>query len=262
MQMNITKKATRLAVCLTVLLGFGLTGCAYQMVDQDDVSNAIDACKDKGGIVEIEVIVDPFTSIDVFDKFRVNITQGATQQVILKAGSNQINDIKYQVMDNKLTLRDENSCNWLRNLEFPTVNITHPNLTELRISGGGTIMSEDTLSYPELKLVSEDVSGDFILKVNCNNLSVVNNQLSNYWISGRTDYLFVGVYAGNGRFEGADLEAENVEIFHRGLNDIVVHAKSSISGEIVHLGNIVYVKTVPPVINVTKTGRGNLCTRR
>ncbi len=220
------------------------------------------ACLQKmGGIVEIEVMVDPFNSIDVFDKFRVNITQGATQQVVIKAGSNQINGIKYEVMDNNLILRDENSCNWLKVPEFPTVNITHPNLTELRISGGGTIMSEDTLSYPELKLVSEDVSGDFILKVNCINLSIVNNQLSNYWISGHTDNLFVGVYAGNGRFEGADLEADNVEIFQRGLNDIVVHAKLSLSGEIVHLGNIVYVKTVPPVINVTKTGLGNLIYR-
>jgi len=218
-------------------------------------------CKKKGGLVELELIVSPFTSIEVFDQFTVSITQGAKQQVMLKAGSNQINGIKYGVVENNFILRDENSCNWIRAFEFPTINITHPNLTELRLSGGGTIMSEDTLSYPELKLVSEDVSGDFILKVNCTSLRVVNNQLSNYWISGHTEQLFVGFYAGNGRFEGTDLEAENVDIFHRGLNDIVVHAISSLSGEIVHLGNIVYVKTVPPVIDVTITGRGDLIFR-
>ena len=223
--------------------------------------NAPACLQKKGGLVELELIVNPFTSIEVFDQFKVNITQGAKQQVLLKARSNQIHGIKYEVVENNFILRDENSCNWLRIHEFPTINITHPNLTELQLSGGGTIMSEDTLSYPELKLVSEDVSGDFILKVNCTNLSIVNNQLSNYWISGRTENLFVGFYAGNGRFEGAKLEAENVDIFHKGLNDIVVHAISSLSGEIVHLGNIVYVKTVPPVIEVTITGRGDLIFR-
>jgi len=223
--------------------------------------NAPACLQKKGGLVEIELIVSPFTSIDVFDQFTVNITQGAKQQVLLKARSNQIHGIKYAVAEENFTLRNENNCNWIRAFEFPTINITHPNLIELQLSGGGTIMSEDTLSYPELKLVSEDVSGDFILKVNCTNLSIVNNQLSNYWISGRTENLFVGFYAGNGRFEGAKLEAENVDIFHRGLNDIVVHAISSLSGEIVHLGNIVYVKTVPPVIEVTITGRGDLIFR-
>ena len=223
--------------------------------------NAPACLQKKGGLVEIELIVSPFTSIDVFDQFTVNITQGAKQQVVLKARSNQINGIKYAVAEENFTLRNENNCNWIRAFEFPTINITHPNLTELRLSGGGTIMSEDTLSYPELKLVSENVSGDFILKVNCTNLRIVNNQLSNYWISGRADNLFVGFYAGNGRFEGAALEVDNVDIFHRGLNDIVVHAISSLSGEIVHLGNIVYVKTIPPLIDVTKTGRGALIFR-
>ncbi len=223
--------------------------------------NAPACLQKKGELVELELIVGPFTSIEVFDQFTVNITQGATQKVLLKARSNQINGIKYAVIENNFTLTNENSCQWIRTFEFPTINITHPNLTELRLSGGGTIMSEDTLSYPDLKLVSEDVSGDFVLKVNCTNLSIVNNQLSNYWISGRTENLFVGFYAGNGRFEGAKLEAENVDIFHRGLNDIVVHAISSLSGEIVHLGNIVYVKSIPPIINVTKTGRGDLIFR-
>ena len=223
--------------------------------------NAPSCLQKKGEIVEVELIVSPFTSIDVFDQFTVNITQGAQQKVLLNARSNQINGIKYAVVENNFTLRDENSCNWIRAFEFPTINITHPNLTKLRLSGGGTIMSQDTLSYSELMLVSEDVSGDFILKVNCTNLRIVNNQLSNYWISGRTDNLFVGFYAGNGRFEGAPLEADNVDIFHRGLNDIVVHARSSLSGEIVHLGNIVYVKTIPPIIDVTKTGRGELIFR-
>jgi len=98
--------------------------------------NAPACLQKKGGLVELELIVNPFTSIEVFDQFTVNISQGAKQQVLLKARSNQINGIKYGVVGNNFTLRDENSCTWVRATEFPTINITHPNLTELRLSGG------------------------------------------------------------------------------------------------------------------------------
>ena len=63
-----------LAICLTVLLCFSsIGGCMYQIVDQDDIANAIDACKDKEGVFEIKEGFGGITEVTCKNGKRLNI---------------------------------------------------------------------------------------------------------------------------------------------------------------------------------------------
>ena len=63
--------------------------------------------------------------------------------------------------------------------------------------------------------------------------------------------------AGNGRFEGENLVAQNINIFHRGSNDMVVNPQQSLTGSIRSTGNVISVNE-PPLVNVEEVFSGRL----
>jgi hypothetical protein len=67
--------------------------------------------------------------------------------------------------------------------------------------------------------------------------------------------LIVGFYDGNGRFEGPNLHAKLINIYHRGSNDIIVYPIDEINGEMVSTGNLI-IKNTPPVDSVKELFRG------
>ena len=110
--------------------------------------------------------------------------------------------------------------------------------------------------YNNLKLFSENfiapesfTVGDFRLEINSDKLDIVSNNLSTYYISGVVENLFVGFYAGLGRFEGRHLVSQHVNIFHRGSNDMIVNPIQSITGELRGVGDVIAVNQ-PPIITL------------
>jgi hypothetical protein len=102
------------------------------------------------------------------------------------------------------------------------------------------------LSYPDLTLFSENFEnssfftvGDFDLSLNGTSLDIISNNISIFYIDGNVEHLTIGFFAGAGRFEGADLEANTVEVFHRGSNDMIVNPQISITGELRSTGDLI-----------------------
>ncbi len=220
--------------------------------------NAPDCFQRSGDIINVELDVTSFDRIEIWDQFEVVFKDGPEQKVELQIGSNLLEEIIISVQNGQLVIMDNNGCGWVRGYDFPVLTVTHPAMAEIVIKGASQVRSEGILQYPSLKLVSQGVSGDFNLEVESNVLWVVNSQLVNYTISGTVGLLQVGYYAGDGRFEGGDLIAQEVEVFHRGTNDIIVQAMNSLVGEIVFLGDVVYVKNQPPTVDITRNGPGQV----
>ena len=223
-----------------------------------DSENAPDCLQKAGDNTEVVLNVAPFSTLEVSSDLNVVLEEGPEQLVTLVTGKNLISDIHHEVTDGKLLIHNDNSCNWVRPYDFPLVKITHPNITKIRMSGSGTISSNGTLSYPELSLISENESGDFKLQLNSTSLIVTNNDVSNYYISGKVDVLGVMFASGDGRFEGDDLEVASANIFHRGTNDIIIYVTDELKGRIISTGDIIYVKTKPTIIDVSRENLGEL----
>ena len=229
--------------------------------DNEDAGNCF---QKSGSIIQQEIIVDSFDKILVNRDIELVLKQGLDQKVVIETGTNLLNDVEAIVLDGKLILTDNNSCNFVRNYSITKVYITSPNITEIRSSTQYNISSDGVLRYPSLTILSEDfnmpdsfTSGNFILQINNSAFNVVFNNLSNCFISGQTNNLNLAFAAGTSRFEGRDLIAQNVSIWNRSSNDMVVNPQQSITGLISGPGDVISVN-IPPIIEVEEVYKGRL----
>lgn len=224
-----------------------------------------DCTKTAGKIIQQEVEVPLFTKITVWDRTRLVIEQGTEQKVVVESGSNLINDVSLSVSEGRLEIRDENTCNLFRDYGITKIYVTSPNIEEIRNSSGYEIESRGILRFPQLRLLSEDFNapgeyhsdGDFRLELDVENLEVVANGLSKFYLSGKATQANFGLYASDGRIYSENLVVENLEIFHRSSGPMVVNPQLSIKGKIVSLGNVI-CKNRPPEVNVEELYSGRL----
>jgi len=229
-----------------------------------DSENASDCFQTAGNNIQEEFFVPNFEKILVNRDIELIIKQGPSQQVVVQTGVNLINDVVVEVIDNQLVLTDNNTCNYVRDFGITKVFVTIPNLTEIRCSTQFEIKSEGVLAFNNLALLSEDFNvsdtfpiGDFRLNLDVENLRVVSNNLSFFYLSGQVENLNVNFAAGDGRVEAIDLVAQNISIFHRGSNDMVLNPQQSIRGSIRSTGNVIAFNR-PPVVEVEELFDGRL----
>lgn len=224
-----------------------------------------DCFQNAGDIIQQEFEVSTFDKITVFERIELILTEAPIESVIVETGEYLMNDIKVNVEEGRLILKNENSCNLTRDYGITKVYVSAPNITEIRNSSGLAMRSNGVLNYPRLTLiseesVSEDVfhsTGDFRVQINSQYLYVVTNNLSNVFISGTVDELLIRFYAGDGRFEGANLIAQNIEIFQRSSNDMILNPQQSLIGEIRSTGDVILINE-PPILNVQQFYTGQL----
>ncbi len=224
-----------------------------------------DCFQNSGDIIQQEFEMPTFDKITVFERIELIITEETTQSISVETGEYLMNDIKVSVQDGRLILKNENACNLTRDYGITKIYVSTPNLTEIRNSSGLAVRSSGILNFPDLSLISEDFAeedafhtdGDFRLQVNCNSLNVATNGLSNAFITGTVNNLFIGFYAGDGLFDGTGLVSQNIEIFHRGSNDMILNPQQSMTGEIRSTGDVILVN-VPPLVDVQVFYTGQL----
>ena len=229
-----------------------------------DSEDAWDCIQTEGTQVERSFDLQSFNSLLVNRNIEVVIKQEDKHQLRIVTGGNLLSDIDFKVEDDQLVLTDYNNCNLVRNYGTTKIYVSAPNLRVIRSSTQYEISSEGQLNYPELTLVSEDFNddsllnvGDFRININSETLDVISNNSSFFYISGTTQNLYVGFFSGVGRFEGKNLDAANVEVFHRGSNDIFVNPQDSLTGELRGTGNLISYNK-PELVDVERFYQGRL----
>lgn len=227
--------------------------------------NAPDCFQNAGSIIEKEFDVDSFTKITVFPRVELIIIDGPTQKVTMQTGEYLVSDIVVNVEDGRLKIYNNNACNFTRDYGITKVFVTSPNLTEIRNASQITVRSESVLTYDSLSLFSEDfnqeseinTNGNFELEVDSEALVVFVNNLSSVFISGEVDRLVLRYFSGDARFEGRNLIAQNVDIFQRSSNDMIVNAQQSLIGQIRGTGDVIVVNA-PLLVDVEQFYTGEL----
>ena len=223
-----------------------------------------DCFQTTGSIIQQEVVVPSFKTILVNRDVELILNQGDAFKVIIETGKNLLNDVEAIVVNNQLQLTDNNTCNLFRDFAITKMYVTAPNITEIRSSTQYDISSNGVLNFESLVLLSEDFTepgsftvGDFRLNVNLNQLKITSNNISSFFISGQTENLNVGFFAGSGRFEGGNLIAQKVIVFHRGSNDMIVNPIQSLMVQLFSTGDLIS-KNRPPIIDVEQLNSGRL----
>jgi hypothetical protein len=219
-----------------------------------------------GDIVTKIVPVNPFSRIKVYRGIAIEITQGPEYKVEIKSGSNLINNISVTQNDNQLIFTDNTTCNWLREYGQTTIYITTPTLEEIYSKTERDIRSNGLLTFPTLKVYSIDKNGDgessagtgdFYFTISNNLMQIESNNVSNFFISGSTNTEIINFWAGDSRIDSSNLTAQNISVFHRGSNDMIVKPIQSISGKMFSTGNII-LKNNPPIVEVQQLYQGHI----
>jgi hypothetical protein len=229
-----------------------------------DSENAGDCFQTTGAIIQQEFTVPTFDKILVNRDIELILKEGPSEEVIVETGKNLFNDVSVEVIDNQLILTDGNTCNYVRTYGTTKVYVTAPSITEVRSSTQYDIKSDGVLTYPNLTILSEDFrelesinTGNFYLDIDNEGFTLVFNNLSNAFISGKTNNLRITLASGLSRFEGRNLIAQNVSLSQRSSNDIIINPQQKLSGKISGVGDVISANK-PPIVDVEVVYKGQL----
>lgn len=225
-----------------------------------------DCIESSGPTITKEVAVLPFKKIKVYRGIEVVIKEGSEYKVEIVAGSNFIDNVEVRQNGDQLIFKDDVSCNWVRSYGTTKILVTTPTLEEVYSKTDRNISSSGVLTFPYISFVAIDKdgdgesgagTGDFILNINNYYLNIANNNVSRFYITGQTNTANFNFYFGDGRIEAENLIAQNVIVYHRGSNDMIVKPIQSITGIMNSTGNIV-LKNVPPIVDVQELYQGRV----
>lgn len=227
--------------------------------------NVPDCFQNAGDLVRETVMVPEFAKITVFENVGLVVKQGAETMVEIETGEFLRNEVSAEVEGDRLILRNENGCNFVRDYGLTTIYVTAPNLTEIRSSTGRPISSDGILDYPNISLVSESFNnpetettdGFFDLELNATQVSILVNGIAYFKLLGNVDSFSVNIFSGDSRIEAGNLIAQTVSINHRGSNDVFVNPQQRLSGTIRGTGDVVS-SSRPPEVEVEELFNGRL----
>ncbi len=220
--------------------------------------NPQECVESTGAIITKEVMVEAFNRLDVQKGIEVIITEGTEYKVVIQTGENLMENIEVTQIGTTIIMKDKTTCNWVRDFGQTKVFITTPTLYEIYSKTERNISSNGILSFPELRVIAFDNNadglegagtGDFHLNVNCNTLEVNSNNVARFYISGTVNQANLNFFAGDSRLEAPNLIAQNISVFHRGSNDMIVRPIQSVTGKLVSTGNLILTNT-PPIVDV------------
>ena len=209
------------------------------------------------GIVKKETrILEDFDSIYVDRRLNIVLVQDTVNFAVVEAGENLIGLIDTEVKNGKLTLQNNNKCNWVRSYKIPVnIEVHTNNLKHIVMWGASYITNKDTLRFPKLVVEYRDASGNIDL--------MVDNQLTNIIqhtgagdavIHGKTEQLTV--YMSSLAFgDYTDLLAKNVFVDNRSSSDCKVLGNQTFIFRLRGDGNIFY-KGQGEIISEENTGNG------
>ncbi len=226
----------------------------------------VPACfRNEGTIVREEVSVSAFDRITVFENIELILVPGIEQKVEIETGEFLRKEITATVDDRRLVLRNNISCNFVRDYGITKIYVTSPDLEEIRSSSGYPIRSAGVLPYTDILLISESfldpesetTDGSFELDLNADSVRIVVNGIAYFELSGNAGELNIVVAAGDSRIEAASLIAQNVTVDHRGSNDIRINPQQRLTGIVRGTGDLISVNR-PDSVDVEILFRGQL----
>ena len=235
------------------------------LVTACDSDKGLNCFQSAGDPVTHEYLVEPFKSILVEERLQLIIKQGPEQKVEVHTGENLLNDIDISVNNGVLSLFNGNGCNLVRDYNISKVIVTAPDIDTIRNASGYEVQSDGILSYPSLTLLSEDLEeedkyhkdGDFRLQLDVDTLKITANGLSNFYLSGKANIADIELLEGDMYVDGRDLAIQNLYIFHRGTQKVIVDPIQSLRGKVLSTGDLISVNR-PPVVAVEETYTGRL----
>ncbi|MDO5638064.1 MAG: DUF2807 domain-containing protein [Myroides sp.] len=222
-----------------------------------------DACfSKKGDAVSQQYQLSGFHTIDIPMSVSAEIIPDNDYKLEIDSYENRIGAISFVVKDSVLTINNDISCEMLKSYETAILKIHTPTLKRINSRTQFNVYSNDTLRFPELYLLTSipnesSASTYFRLKLNNKKVTVEDNQVGYFELSGKTDVLDVQLYGANGSVQAHQLTAKTIFVYHRSNQNIQLYPINKMQGTIASVGNI-YLYHKPDTLKIERLYTGNL----
>ena len=189
--------------------------------------------------------LDNFDIINLYDNIDVTLINSDVFKIEITTGENLVTNIIADVIEGKLYLRNENTCNWIRSYDCPLEAKIYfsGKLSAINYESVGNLYSDsyivdDSISRFDLNI--EDGSGDIKLKINCDCFYMESHSGTNaVSIIGKSRYCYI-YQNGLGPILAENFITDKADVYSYKSNDIYVQCRNNLKASIYNMGNIYY----------------------
>lgn len=213
-----------------------------------------------GEEVSKEIPLGSFQSIFLGAHLDYVLVQDNVEKVIITGGKNVVNFIGTDIENGKLSITNNNKCNFLRSYKKSiTVEIHLVDINKIEFEGTKPVICKNQLTCPKILVIIKDGAGEFNLNINNDELKCnISNGWGNMNVSGMTKYAKMNVTS-NGFFDAYGLTVQDsihVISYTPGTSKVNIN-NALFRSEIGSSGDIWY-KGIPTLIDNNQIGTGEL----
>ncbi len=212
-----------LAVAFTFLLTLQ-SGCSYGF-----------GIKGNGKVTKQERQLNSFSALDVGGAFKVFLTQGDKEFVIVEADENLLDVISTEVRGNTLVIKTTKD---IRDSEVLNIYLTFKELDEMEISGACRLVGENKMKFGNLDLECSGAS-DVELKLAAQKLSFDFSGACKVELYGSAESVDLDL-SGASHFDGYDLEADIYNVDVSGASHAKIFVNSELSADVSGAASLKY----------------------
>lgn len=239
------KHSVRRFTGVTLILGIILmmqTGCTY----------AFKGVRGNGNIVKQERNISSFSGLEVGGAFRVFLTQGDEEKLVVEADENLLDIIETKVRGGTLIISTNENIK-----QFKTMNIylTFKDIDDMEISGACHLSGENKFRFNDLDL---DCSGasEVDIKLSANSLNMDISGASSVDLFGSAERISLDI-SGASSLDAYELEMVDCDIEVSGAANARISVNNELSAEVSGASKLRY-KGNPKIISHEVSGAGSL----
>lgn len=220
--------------------------------------NQWDCFKKTGSITSELRNLENFTAIELNDNINLNIIQDTINYISIKTGKNLMENIKTEIKNNTLYIKNINKCNWVRKLNQnieATLHCCH--LNHLIYKGYGKVTSGNTLKTDSLYIEFKDGAETVDLTIESPvTWLVIHTGPGDMNIKGHSGCTYI-YQNGYGFINAGELNSAFTFMRTNSMNNCHVNASEWLTAEITYIGNVYYYGN-PKKIDVIENNKGHL----
>jgi len=245
-QVNCSRWVLRGAAVLGLL---ALLGCTKE--------NEAGCFTSTGNIVTERRSLPPFQVLTAYDNVQVTLVQDSETYAEVRAGKNLQDDIRLEVQDDQLTIRNTSRCNWVRRYNTPREVTLHvPRLTSIFLRGQADIRADRPFEQDTIfaHLIG---SGDFHLNLASQYIGMSQYELGDIYLSGRTQELH-HTLGGSGSLYASDFSLQDLYLQTNANSSGNARLRVSrlLAGTHAGAGTVYYALPAPTQLELQVRGKG------
>jgi len=199
-----------------------------------------------------------FTTVDLDDRIDLVLEARESGTIAVEAGENLIDQVRTDVRDGVIEIRNENKCNWVRSFKPRiTVKVSLADVAKLVLRGTGNVRCTDTIVRDVFLLDQWGAQGTTELTLDVGRVDIgLHSGAGDVLLHGRSfeANLYNGIM---GPIDASDMRARFVSVNNSGITDIRCWADNGLNVQLYDVGDV-YYRGDPPMLQTHITGSGEL----